>query len=74
MMGLLSYEDQVYLLYYWLRTNIPATAQVASVAKLRRLVTQQLNAEYNVADTEAINDIVALFREQAPWDRLPVED
>lgn len=70
-MDLLSYEDQIYLLYYWLRTNIPAIAAVSSRAALRSLVSQELAVEYEVSDSQVIDEVVALFVEQSPWDQLP---
>lgn len=72
-MDLLSYEDQIYLLYYWLRMNIPATATVSSRAALRAIVSEQLAMEYDIGDAPVIDEVVHLFREQAPWDQLPTE-
>ena len=70
-MELLSYEDQIYLLYFWLRTNIAGIDQVASVRDLKMVITNQLLVEWNMDDADAIQEILDLFCEQTPWDQLP---
>lgn len=70
-MELLSYEDQIYLLYFWLRTNIAGIDQVASVRDLKMVITNQLLVEWNMDDADAIQEILDLFCEQVPWDQLP---
>ena len=70
-MSLLSYEEQIYLLHYWLRTNIPATAQVGSIAALTTLIAEELEKEYAIHDSQAIDDLIACFQEMSPWDTWP---
>lgn len=71
MTQLLSYDEQIYLLYYWMRTDLTRLARVKSRVELEQEVTQALKDEWDITDAPVQKDIVRLFCEQSPWDGLP---
>lgn len=56
-MNVISYHEQVYLLYYWLRNNIKFEPTKSNIK-------EQLLIEFNVDDENVINEIYELFHMQ----------
>jgi hypothetical protein len=56
-MMLISYEEQVYLLYYWLRTNL------INFKPTKENIADQLQVEFDVDDAKVVDEIFELFKE-----------
>ena len=56
-MFLLEYHDQVYLLYYWMRTNL------INFQPTKENIADQLEVEFNIDDANTVEEIFQLFQE-----------
>lgn len=64
-MPLLSYEDQIYLMGYWIRTNVTEMDQIedyrVSAKRVLEIVKDNLEAEFSVADEKVIAEVAQGF-------------
>lgn len=61
---LVKYDDQIYLLHYFLRNNFEDIIEAYNDEdrdKLKELVTEHLKDEFEVTDEKAISQIIDLF-------------
>lgn len=64
MANLLPYEEQIYLLYYYLRSNfidISKAVKNQDSSALRGAIERNLKSEYGISDENVVNEIFELF-------------
>lgn len=64
---MLKHEDQIYLMYYYLRHNFRAIQKAFYGGQfdiLRDLIADHLGSEFEITDKAVVDDILEIFTEE----------